>query len=276
MFGIRGSARAPRKRIAVRKVSKMSVLVTHSLLLVLGEETLFALDLDYFVGDKKVSVRSNVSPEWFKCHGVTHFIVVEAKLTVNPAKLQPYALVLHGHRRRLFTIDLAPLRSQDKKPPASGWPIVVDHSDLSELWAVHDLPERVCSRHYDNLRLSRVTEGYGTPKVTTTLPYLPVFSASEQELKQRCNSAKLLGVSRSSFDELLLCFKSFGIHVNIGNGRPARHGQAINWECGRADRVAFLSPYFVLFAPTMAEVRLLETGQHVETFTAHSIRLISE
>ena len=110
-------------------------------------------------------------------------------------------------------------------------------------------------------------------------------------LAKRCESARPVGMFRSSDDEFLLCydggaryefyspsemihwaFVEFGMYVDK-RGTPSRSPPTLEWE-GVATHAAWHPPYVVLFSPSFIEVRHVDTGRLAQIIPGNDIRCI--
>ncbi|KAF8517935.1 Dbl-like domain-containing protein [Hysterangium stoloniferum] len=92
-------------------------------------------------------------------------------------------------------------------------------------------------------------------------------------LAKRCETGRPLGMFRSNENEFLLCYNEFGMYVDR-YGDPSRPTVGlIEWE-GTAERVAFHSPYVLLFDSRFIEIRHVETGRLAQIISGEEVRCI--
>ncbi|KAJ3514155.1 hypothetical protein NLJ89_g2537 [Agrocybe chaxingu] len=90
------------------------------------------------------------------------------------------------------------------------------------------------------------------------------------QIVKRCENARPLGMFRSTDDEFLLCYDEFGLYVDK-HGDPCRSAGTIEWE-GTAERVAFHSPYILLFDSRFIEIRHIQTGRLAQIISGTEMR----
>ena len=123
---------------------------------------------------------------------------------------------------------------------------------------------------------------------------VPIFDSTKvrespllRDLQSRCESAKPLGMFRSTETEFLLCYDcepvvaeimvdrvAFGMYVDR-HGEPNRGCQALEWE-GMPDSVAFHPPFVLLISTPFIEIRHIDTGMLLQIVTGSDIRLTWE
>jgi len=91
-------------------------------------------------------------------------------------------------------------------------------------------------------------------------------------LKEKCDSAKVLGLMRSEKAEILVIYDEFGCYTDK-RGKPARLAGYIPWEC-RATAYAHRGPHLLLFSPKFIEVRTITSGKLVQVIEAGDVRLL--
>lgn len=109
-----------------------------------------------------------------------------------------------------------------------------------------------------------------TTKRGVQLPTHPEGFPELDELAKSRQGATPLGMVRSSATEFLLCYDTYGVHVN-NLGHPTRTPQAIQWE-GVFESVAFHPPYALLLSPSVIEVRHITTAKLLHIYVGHDIR----
>ncbi|KAG5643354.1 hypothetical protein DXG03_001036 [Asterophora parasitica] len=90
---------------------------------------------------------------------------------------------------------------------------------------------------------------------------IPLLDDPRMALAKRCESCRPMGMFRSKDDEFLLCYD--------GN----RQAGTVEWE-GTAERVAFHSPYVMIFDSRFIEVRDILTGRLVQIISGNDVRCI--
>lgn len=125
---------------------------------------------------------------------------------------------------------------------------------------------------------------------TTVVPVFTDTSAPMQTLRQRCASAKPLGLVKTGDNELLVVFdgKSAFLSLNIGHGSPTqrspdlgcyinrrgipcRSSGYLRWET-KAASYARRGPNILLFSSEFIEIRDIATGRLVQVIEGHDIR----
>lgn len=143
----------------------------------------------------------------------------------------------------------------------------------TEALAVHFLKHKlavVCAKGFEIMDLTDLKGGS-----------IPVFDPARirdrphlAEIQRRCDSARPLGMFRSTETEFFLCYDSFGLYVDR-HGEPNRNQEAIEWE-GRPDTAAFHPPYLLLISAQFIEIRHIDTAKLVQIYTGGDIRLTWE
>ncbi|THV07437.1 hypothetical protein K435DRAFT_710318 [Dendrothele bispora CBS 962.96] len=106
---------------------------------------------------------------------------------------------------------------------------------------------------------------------------VPDFSGASSNtpmnnLKNRLENAKALGLVRSSAEELLVIFDTMGTYITK-HGIPTRQSGFIKWEA-QAHSYASRGAYLLLFSPQFIEVRHIMTGRLVQVIEGEDIRLL--
>ncbi len=87
-----------------------------------------------------------------------------------------------------------------------------------------------------------------------------------QQLQKRVETAKPLGMYKTSDGDFLLCYDAFACYVDR-LGEPTRLEQIIEWE-GFPKQVAFSGDYVLAFDSRFVEVRDALTGRLVQIMRA--------
>lgn len=95
-------------------------------------------------------------------------------------------------------------------------------------------------------------------------------------ISKRVKSFKAKGMFRSNDAEFLLCYEDFGLFVDQHGDPSSKHTDLnelpiIEWE-GKADHVAFYTPYILLFNSTFVEIRNVNTGRLCQIIRGDGIR----
>ncbi|CEH18539.1 signal transducer [Ceraceosorus bombacis] len=126
----------------------------------------------------------------------------------------------------------------------------------------------VCARGFEIMSLESLQPG--------TIPdfsQCPRDDPLVQNLVNRVDRAKPLGMFKHSETEFLLCYDAFACYVDR-LGEPVRLDHLIEWE-GTPHSVAFRAPYVLAFDHRFVEVRDCSTGQLVQLIRASDLRFVS-
>ncbi|KAI0091299.1 hypothetical protein BDY19DRAFT_1033671 [Irpex rosettiformis] len=103
---------------------------------------------------------------------------------------------------------------------------------------------------------------------------VPTFADSNnapmQALKQRCSSARPLGLVRTGENELLVVFDELGCYINR-RGIPSRSSGYLRWET-KAVSFARWGSNILLFSPEFIEIRDIASGRLVQVIEGQDIR----
>ncbi|KAI0784605.1 hypothetical protein C8Q75DRAFT_779589 [Abortiporus biennis] len=115
---------------------------------------------------------------------------------------------------------------------------------------------------------------------TTNQMVVPNFTTADgnppmQTLKQRCASAKPLGlIKMESGEELIVIYDELACYINK-HGLPIRQSGYLRWET-KAISFAHRHPYIILFSSDFIELRDINTGKLLQVIEGTDIRLVHE
>ncbi|KAI0342848.1 hypothetical protein BDW22DRAFT_1357379 [Trametopsis cervina] len=105
---------------------------------------------------------------------------------------------------------------------------------------------------------------------TTIIPLFNDSNEPMQALKQRCASAKPLGLVKTGENELLVVFDELGCYINR-RGIPCRSSGYLRWE-SKAASYARRGSNILLFSSEFIEIRDIATGKLIQVIEGHDIR----
>lgn len=124
----------------------------------------------------------------------------------------------------------------------------------------------VCARGFEIMDLTDL-KGGAIPQFTSdAIKSNPRIA----ELKSRHDTTRPLAMFRSTSEEFLLCYATFGMYVNR-YGEASRDMLPIEWE-GTPDSVVFHPPYILLVSPSFIEVRHIDTAKLLQIYTGSDMR----
>ncbi|KAK4686044.1 RHO1 GDP-GTP exchange protein 1/2, partial [Tremellales sp. Uapishka_1] len=270
-IGIRNQPKSLRKVLHVTDVTQCAVLEEFGLFLVLANKILLAYHLEVLVPSDNLA-QPKVGQQRFsgfkdivffsvgQLAGRTLVICMRRKGMDSIFKVLEPVLTRTVERRPLaFLQNARPEWSRNYK----------DFFIPTEALHVHFLKAKlaiVCAKGFEIMDLTDLKGG--------PIPIFDPVKAREKpaiaELSRRCESAKPLGMYRSTEAEFLLCYDTFGIYVDR-HGEPNRDFQAIEWE-GRPDSIAFHPPYLLLVSAPFIEIRHIDNAKLLQIHTGSDIR----
>ncbi|KAI0694624.1 hypothetical protein BC835DRAFT_1274268 [Cytidiella melzeri] len=105
---------------------------------------------------------------------------------------------------------------------------------------------------------------------STVVPTFTDSNGPMQALKQRCASARPLGLVKTGDNELLVVFDELGCYINR-RGIPCRSSGYLRWET-KAVSYARRGENILLFSPEFIEIREISTGKLVQVIEGKDIR----
>ncbi|WVN89138.1 uncharacterized protein L203_104354 [Cryptococcus depauperatus CBS 7841] len=275
-IGIRGDARSLRKVLHVKNVTSIAVLEEFSIFLCLSDKSLVAYQLEALVPTKEQKqVKTTTERISMPKEEITSFTVgrLEGRTLVVLMKVEA--------TKSVFKI-LEPVLNRNMEDTArqrrpfgflgrtSEWfrPYKMFYLP-AEVYGVTFLKRQLailCSKGFETMDLAVLQGGS-----------IPVFDPAKfrekpilSELKQKCDTGKPLGMFRSTENEFLLVYDTFGLYIER-YGDPSRDCRPIEWE-GRHDTAAFHPPYLLLISGQFIETRHIDTGKLLQIYTGKDLR----
>nr|XP_019015157.1 uncharacterized protein I206_01245 [Kwoniella pini CBS 10737]OCF53938.1 hypothetical protein I206_01245 [Kwoniella pini CBS 10737] len=276
-IGVRGEASSLRKVLHVKKVTNIAVLEEFGMFLVLSDNNLFAYHLEALVPSGNSRNQWKTAPErvtmpreeisYFtvgRLDGRTLVVTMKKDTTTSTFKILEPVLNRSAEDPR----QRRPFGFLGK---GSEWfrPYKMFYLP-AEVYGLHFLKHKmaiVCSKGFEIMDLADLKGGS-----------IPSFEAAKLrenprllEIQKKCETAKPLGMFRSTETEFLLCYDTFGVYVDR-HGEPNRDQRAIEWE-GKPDSVAFHPPYLLLISAPFIEIRHIDTAKLLQIYTGSDLRL---
>ncbi|CAK5273815.1 unnamed protein product [Mycena citricolor] len=275
-IGFRHDPRSMRRVLHLKMVTQCAMLEEFGIFLVLADKALFAYHIEALVpsGGGGHAAASQV-PQKLNGTKDVHFFSV--------GTLHNRTLVIYMKKKGLDSIFrvLEPVGekiNEKVKAPAGLSSRLGFRSAKSEWFRIYRdffLPSESFDLYFTKTRIVILcTKGFEImdlndfKSVTIPLRDDPKLAA----LAKRCEACRPIGMFRSNEDGFLLCYNEFGVYVNK-HGDPRRGGQTIEWE-GNAEKVAFHSPYILLFDPRFIEIRNIETGRLAQIIPGNNFRCL--
>ncbi|KDR80795.1 hypothetical protein GALMADRAFT_60733 [Galerina marginata CBS 339.88] len=272
-IGFRHDPKSIRRVLHLKMVTQCAMLEDFGIFLVLADKALFAYHIEALVPSSPHGAHTSQVPQKLSGTKDVHFFSV--------GTLQGRTLIIYMKKKSLNSIFrvLEPVNdkiNEGAKAPAgfgsrlgfrsakSEWfRIYRDFFLPSDSFDVIFLKARIaifCAKGFEIMNLHDFD--------SITIPQRE--DPRHAQLAKRCESARPLGMFRSTDEEFLLCYDEFGLYVDK-HGDPCRSFGTIEWE-GTAERVAFHSPYILLFDSRFIEVRHVETGRLVQIIPGNEVR----
>jgi hypothetical protein len=272
-IGFRHDPKSIRRVLHLKMVTQCAMLEDFGIFLVLADKALFAYHIEALVPSSPHGAHTSQVPQKLSGTKDVHFFSV--------GTLQGRTLIIYMKKKSLNSIFrvLEPVGdkiNEGAKAPAglssrlgfrsakSEWfRIYRDFFLPSDSFDVIFLKARIaifCAKGFEIMNLHDFE--------SITIPQRE--DPKHAQLAKRCESARPLGMFRSSEEEFLLCYDEFGLYVDK-HGDPCRTMGTIEWE-GTAERVAFHAPYILLFDSRFIEVRHVETGRLAQIIPGNEIR----
>ncbi|WWC58812.1 uncharacterized protein I303_101356 [Kwoniella dejecticola CBS 10117] len=276
-IGVRGETASLRKVLHVKNVTNIAVLEEFGMFLVLSDKNLFAYHLEALVPSGNGRNQWKTAPErvtmpreeisYFtvgRLDGRTLVVTMKKDTTTSTFKILEPVLNRSAEDPR----QRRPFGFLGK---GSEWfrPYKMFYLP-AEVYGLHFLKHKmaiVCSKGFEIMNLNDLKGGS-----------IPTFEAAKTrenprllEIQKKCETAKPLGMFRSTETEFLLCYDSFGVYVDR-HGEPNRDQRPIEWE-GKPDSVAFHPPYLLLISAPFIEIRHIDTAKLLQIYTGSDLRL---
>ncbi|KAF5373357.1 hypothetical protein D9615_007366 [Tricholomella constricta] len=275
-IGYRHDPQSMRRVLHLKHVTQCAMLEEFHIFLVLADKALFAYHIEALVPSQPNHSRVNSNLEPQKLNGTkdVHFFSV--------GTLHGRTLIVYMKKKGLESIFrvLEPVGdkiNEKVKAPVGLGSRLGFRSAKSEWFRVYRdffLPTEsfdliflkarivvLCAKGFEIMDLNDFNS------VT-----IPLLDDPRMSLAKRCESCRPMGMFRSKDDEFLLCYDEFGLYVDK-HGDPSRQAGTVEWE-GTAERVAFHSPYVLIFDSRFIEVRDILTGRLVQIIPGNDVRCI--
>ncbi|KAF9565910.1 Dbl-like domain-containing protein [Agrocybe pediades] len=274
-IGFRHDPKSIRRVLHLKMVTQCAMLEDFGIFLVLADKALFAYHIEALVPSTPHGAHTSQVPQKLSGTKDVHFFSV--------GTLQGRTLIIYMKKKSLNSIFrvLEPVGdkiNEGVKAPAgfgsrlgfrsakSEWfRIYRDFFLPSDSFDVIFLKARIaifCAKGFEIMNLHDFD--------SITIPQRE--DPRHAQLAKRCENARPLGMFRSVDEEFLLCYDEFGLYVDK-HGDPCRSFGIIEWE-GTAERVAFHSPYILLFDSRFIEIRHIETGRLAQIISGNEMRCI--
>ncbi|KAH9479317.1 Rho1 guanine nucleotide exchange factor 1 [Psilocybe cubensis] len=272
-IGFRHDPKSIRRVLHLKMVTQCAMLEDFGIFLVLADKALFAYHIEALVPSSPHGAHTSQVPQKLSGTKDVHFFSV--------GTLQGRTLIIYMKKKSLNSIFrvLEPVGdkiNEGVKAPAGFGSRLGFRSTKSEWFRIYRdfflpsdsfdvifLKARIaifCAKGFEIMNLHDFD--------SITIPQRE--DPRHAQLAKRCESARPLGMFRSTDEEFLLCYDEFGLYVDK-HGDPCRSFGTIEWE-GTAERVAFHSPYILLFDSRFIEIRHVETGRLAQIISGNEVR----
>ncbi|KAF8990664.1 Dbl-like domain-containing protein [Cyathus striatus] len=274
-IGFRHDPKSMRRVLHLKMVTQCAMLEDFGIFLVLADKSLFAYHIEALVPSSPHASHTSQIPQKLNGTKDVHFFSV--------GQLHGRTLIIYMKKKGLDSIFrvLEPvgdkINERVKAPVGFGsrlgfrsaksewFRIYRDFFLPSESFDLIFLKARIailCAKGFEIMDLNDFNS------VTIPMREDPRLAS----LAKRCESCRPMGMFRSAEDEFLLVYDEFGVYVDK-HGDPSRSAGTIEWE-GTAERVAFHSPYILLFDTRFIEIRHIESGRLAQIIPGNDVRCI--
>ncbi|KAF9038576.1 CNH domain-containing protein [Panaeolus papilionaceus] len=272
-IGFRHDPKSIRRVLHLKMVTQCAMLEDFGIFLVLADKALFAYHIEALVPSSPHGAHTSQVPQKLSGAKDVHFFSVGTlhgrTLIVYMKKkgLDSIFRVLEPVNDKINERVKAPLglgsRLGFRSAKSEWFRVYRDFFLPSDSFDVIFLKARIaifCAKGFEIMNLGDFE--------SITIPQRE--DPKHAQLAKRCESCRPLGMFRSTDDEFLLCYDEFGLYVDK-HGDPCRTSGTIEWE-GTAERVAFHSPYILLFDSRFIEIRHIQTGRLAQIIPGTDIR----
>ncbi|KAF8159396.1 CNH domain-containing protein [Crassisporium funariophilum] len=274
-IGFRHDPKSIRRVLHLKMVTQCAMLEDFGIFLVLADKALFAYHIEALVPSSPHGAHTSQVPQKLSGTKDVHFFSV--------GTLQNRTLIVYMKKKGLDSIFrvLEPvgdkINERVKAPIGFGsrlgfrsaksewFRVYRDFFLPSDSFDVIFLKARIaifCAKGFEIMNLHDFD--------SITIPQRE--DPRHAQLAKRCESCRPLGMFRSTDEEFLLCYDEFGLYVDK-HGDPCRSAGTIEWE-GTAERVAFHSPYILLFDSRFIEIRHIQTGRLAQIISGTDVRCL--
>lgn len=281
-IGLRNDAKSLRKVLHLKFVTQCAVLESFGIFVVLADKVLISYSLEALVPTSSSSAASLRPPQKLSGNRDVLFF--------NVGVLKDRTLLIYMKKkanesvfRALEPVLNAPRANEGKAGSGFFGKFSKDskNSDWFRIYKTFFIPSEAYSIQFLKSKLCIIcAKGFEIMNLDSLLPgTIPDFAHASRDdprvlqLQKRVETAKPLGMFKTSDSEFLLCYDAFACYVDR-LGEPIRLDQIIEWE-GFPKQVAFSGNYVLAFDPRFVEIRDTQAGRLVQIMRGYDVRYVS-
>ncbi|SNX82432.1 related to ROM2 - GDP/GTP exchange factor for Rho1p [Melanopsichium pennsylvanicum] len=281
-IGLRNDPKSLRKVLHLKYVTQCAVLESFGIFVVLADKVLISYSLEALVPTTSSSASTLRPPQKLSGNRDVLFF--------NVGVLKDRTLLIYMKKkasesvfRALEPVLNAPRGSEGKSGSGFFGKFGKDskNSDWFRIYKTFFIPSEAYSIQFLKSKLCIIcAKGFEIMNLDSLLPgTIPDFVHANredvrvQQLAKRVETAKPLGMYKTSDGDFLLCYDAFACYVDR-LGEPTRLEQIIEWE-GFPKQVAFSGNYVLAFDSRFVEVRDALTGRLVQIMRGVDLHYIS-
>lgn len=281
-IGLRSDPKSLRKVLHLKHVTQCAVLESFGIFVVLADKVLISYSLEALVPTTASSGLTLRPPQKLSGNRDVLFF--------NVGVLKDRTLLIYMKKkanesvfRALEPVLNAPRGTEGKSGSGFFGKFGKDskNSDWFRIYKTFFIPSEAYSIQFLKSKLCIIcAKGFEIMNLDSLLPgTIPDFVHANredvrvQQLQKRVETAKPLGMCKTSDGDFLLCYDAFACFVDR-LGEPTRLDQIIEWE-GFPKQVAFSGNYVLAFDPRFVEVRDALTGRLVQIMRGVDLSYVS-
>lgn len=281
-IGLRNDPKSLRKVLHLKYVTQCAVLESFGIFVVLADKVLISYSLEALVPTTSSSASTLRPPQKLSGNRDVLFF--------NVGVLKDRTLLIYMKKkanesvfRALEPVLNAPSGTEGKSGSGFFGKFGKDskNSDWFRIYKTFFIPSEAYSIQFLKSKLCIIcAKGFEIMNLDSLLPgTIPDFVHANredirvQQLQKRVETAKPLGMYKTSDGDFLLCYDAFACYVDR-LGEPTRLEQIIEWE-GFPKQVAFSGDYVLAFDSRFVEVRDALTGRLVQIMRGHDLTYVS-
>lgn len=281
-IGLRNDPKSLRKVLHLKYVTQCAVLESFGIFVVLADKVLISYSLEALVPTSSSSASTLRPPQKLSGNRDVLFF--------NVGVLKDRTLLIYMKKkanesvfRALEPVLNAPRATEGKSGSSFFGKFGKDskNSDWFRIYKTFFIPSEAYSIQFLRSKLCIIcAKGFEIMNLDSLLPgTIPDFIHANredvrvQQLQKRVETAKPLGMYKTSDGDFLLCYDAFACYVDR-LGEPTRLEQIIEWE-GFPKEVAFSGNYVLAFDSRFIEVRDALTGRLVQIMRGVDLHYVS-
>ncbi|SPO21830.1 related to ROM2 - GDP/GTP exchange factor for Rho1p [Ustilago trichophora] len=281
-IGLRNDPKSLRKVLHLKYVTQCAVLESFGIFVVLADKVLISYSLEALVPTTSSSTSTLRPPQKLSGNRDVLFF--------NVGVLKDRTLLIYMKKkanesvfRALEPVLNAPRGTEGKSGSGFFGKFGKDskNSDWFRIYKTFFIPSEAYSIQFLKSKLCIIcAKGFEIMNLDSLLPgTIPDFVHANredlrvQQLQKRVETAKPLGMYKTSDGDFLLCYDAFACYVDR-LGEPTRLEQIIEWE-GFPKQVAFSGNYVLAFDARFIEIRDALTGRLVQIMRGADLHYVS-